>query len=89
MKINTVFNFLRFLYPNCFFNFDFNCCNELDLVGEQKCFGNKSRVFLLRQLLIVNYYVKKSQYENINTLCFQRNDITEIVHFGILIHILS
>ena len=32
---------------------------------------------------------KNLSNENINTLCFKRNDITKIVHFGILIHVLS
>ena len=53
----------------------------------------KCRVFLLRQLWIVNYYVKSPSNnlsnEKINTLCFQRNDFSKIVHFGILIHVLS
>ena len=58
-----------------------------------KVMSVKSRVFLLRQLWIVNYYAKSSSNnlsnENINTLCFQRNDPSKIVHFGILIHFLS
>ena len=51
-----------------------------------------SQVLLLRQLWIINYNVKCSTYHLINenkNWCFQRNDIYKIVHFGILIHILS
>ena len=47
-----------------------------------------SGVFLLCQLLSI-ITSKDLSNENINTLCFQRNDITKIVHFGILIHVLS
>ena len=50
------------------------------------------QVFLLRQIWIVNYYVK-CWSDNLSNekkhWCFQRNDILEIVHFGILSHILS
>ena len=46
-----------------------------------------SRVFLLRQLWIVNYYVKGSpdylSNENMETYT------SKIAHFGILIHVLS
>ena len=46
-----------------------------------------SRVFLLRQLWIVNYYVKGSpdylSNENMKTYT------SKIAHFGILIHVLS
>ena len=52
----------------------------------------KQRI-LQRQLWIVNYYTKSSSNnlsnENRKTGCFQRNDISKIVHFGILIHDLS
>jgi len=52
-----------------------------------------SRVLLLRQIWIVNYYIKCSS-DNLNNKnnkhwCFQRNDISRTVHFGILIHVLS
>ena len=51
-----------------------------------------SKVFLLYQLRIVNYYVKSlsNNLSNQNIkMCFQKNDISKIVHFGILIQILS
>ena len=41
-----------------------------------------------RQLLRQKF-VKYLSNEDINTRCFQRNDITKIVNFGILIHVLS
>ena len=55
--------------------------------------GN-SRVFLLRQISIVNYYVKSLSNslsnENIKTGVFREKIcISEIVHFGILIDVLS
>ena len=49
-----------------------------------------SRVFLLHQLWIVNYYVKSSSNNLSNeNWCFQKNDISKIVHFCILIRVLS
>ena len=54
--------------------------------------SNISQGFLLCQSWIVNYYVKclsnNLSIENMNT-DFQRNYISKLVHFGILIHILS
>ena len=49
-----------------------------------------SRVFLLRQLWIVNFYVKSlsNNLSNKNKT-LQRNDITKIVTFSILNHVLS
>ena len=45
-----------------------------------------SRVFLLRQLWIVNYYIKSSP-NNLSYISYsQRNDILKTVHFGILIN---
>ena len=51
--------------------------------------SNHSRVFLLPQLWIVIYYLKKSQYWKHKHSVFLRKNIIKIVHFGILIHILS
>ena len=44
---------------------------------------------LLRQLWIVNYYIKSSSNNLSNENIKKRNDISKIVHIGISIHVLS
>ena len=57
-------------------------------------FHTHSWVLLFRQIWIVNYYVKclsdnLSNNENKNNCGSRKIDISKIVHFGILIHVLS
>jgi hypothetical protein len=55
--------------------------------------SSMSRVFLLRQLWIVNYYIKSSSNnlsnENIKTGVFPEKLYFKMIHFGILIHVSS
>ena len=59
--------------------------NQIKAIG-------KSRVFLLHQLWMINYYVKIPSNilsnENIK-IGVSREKMLQIVHFGILIHVLS
>ena len=65
------------------------------VLGQKSCFlgpRQLSQDFLLHQLWIINYYVKclsKNLSNENKHWCFQRNDILKILHFGILIHVLS
>ena len=61
--------------------------------AEKMMRSDDSQVFLLHQLWIVNYFVKSLSNnlsnENIKTGASRDIGISKIVHFGILIHVLS